>query len=379
MRFRLGNPLVTLLGVKKSQRSSLIAAVAVVSTLLTSCTPPGVEDPQKLAQEQAANNQTVSGALGGATPAQSPASEHPAGEVLRLEAPFDKATDIELSGDIFLVRAAEKIAIGTIDQLRTNSYKEMDIIKACGDVSVTGDTFVLPCPKPVDGAGGGTIYLIDAKNPSFKDTRRADMEFTSAALTTTGEVIGGSSNQPDVVMFSGSGSKKISTSRKADEMVSSAVSGTRDGVVFIEREKTVIQGVDFSNNRPGGALRMGVGVGSIAAGEEGLFLASDTLGHQLGVYTDDDILMLHQTVSTDPSPWAVAWDAKRKLAWVSSNATNKIQAFKISSGVPELQGAVDSVANVRSMTIDTDGNIYALSDSGAGLQYIPATDVDKQL
>lgn len=363
---------------KKSLRNSLVAVAASSSILLASCTPPGVEDPQKQAQDQAGSGQTVSGALGKATPAVSPAAANPAGEVVKLEGRLAKASDIEMAGDVLAVRAGDQLALGTVDKFRTNSATTLEINANCGDITATGDTFVLPCPVPIEGgAGGGVIYLIDAKNPGLKDTRRADMKFTSAVLTTSGEVVGGSSEEPDVIVFRGtdsSDSKKITTSRKADEMVASPVSGSRDGVVFIERDKTVIQGVDYTNNRAGGALRMGVGVGSIAAGDDGLFLASDTLGHQLGVYTDDDILMLHQTIPTDKSPWALAWDSQRKLAWISSNETNKIQAFKISSGVPELQGTVDTVANVRSMTIDSDGTIYAISDSGDGLQIIPAKD-----
>lgn len=358
---------------KKSLRSPLIALLVTSSVLLASCTP-GVQDPKKQAEEQAGSGQTVTGALGKATPVASPASHNPAGEIIKLEGPLAKASDIALAGDVLAVRSGDHLALGTLDKIRTNSATTLEISTKCGDITVTGDTFVLPCPTPVDGAGGGVIYLIDAKNPKLTETRRADMKFTSAAMTTTGEVIGGSSEEPDVIVFHGSEAKKISTSRKADQIVTSPVSGSRDGVVFIEREKTVIQGIDFKNNRPGGALRMGIGVGSIAPGDNGLFLAADTLGHQLGVYTDDDILMLHQTISTEKSPWAVAWDSKRKLAWIASNETNKIQAFRISSGVPELQGSVDSVANVRSMTVDKDGIIYALSDSGDGLQIINAKD-----
>lgn len=373
------NPLVTLEAVKYSLRNATIAALASTALLLTSCTPPGVQDPKKQAEEQASAGQTVSGALGKATPAASPAATQLAGEVLKLEGPLAQARDIELAGDVLAVRTGDRLALGALDKFRTNSAQLLEISASCGDVTVTGDTFVLPCPTPIEGgAGGGVIYLINSKNPNLSDTRRASMKFTSAVLTSTGEVIGGSSEEPDVMVFRGMDSakaKKISTSRKADEMVASPVPGSRDGVVFIEREKTVIQGVDFNNDRPGAALRMGVGVGAIAAGDDGLFLASDTLGHQLGVYTDDDVLMLHQTIATDKSPWALAWDSRNKLAWISSNESNKLQAFKISSGVPELQGSLDTIANVRSMTIDSDGRIYAVSDSGEGLQIISPKDV----
>lgn len=363
----------------KTLPKSILALLASTTVLLASCTPPGVEDPQKQAQEQAGSGQVVSGALGNATPAASPASANPAGEVLSLKDGLEKANDVELAGDIVMVRSGDKLALGTADELRTGSAQILEINSKCGDVTVTGDTFVLPCPVPIQGGvGSGVIYLIDAHNPTLDNTRRSDVPFTSAALTTTGEVIAGSSEQPDVTVFSGEGgknTKRISTSRKADQIVSSPVNGMRDAVVFIDREKTVIQGIDYPNNRPGGALRMGVGVGSIAPGTEGLILAADSLGSQLGVYTDDDILMLHQTIATEKRPWAVAWDNKRKLAWIASNETNTLQAFKISSGVPELVGSLATVANVRSMSIDSDGTIFALSDSGDGLQIIPAKDV----
>ncbi|MEJ5927264.1 WD40 repeat domain-containing protein [Corynebacterium sp. H128] len=364
---------------KKTLRIPLVALLVSGACGLTSCTPPNVPDPQKQAQEQVAADKVVTGVLGNATPAPSPEAKDPAGTVLQLPAAFAAAKDVDNAGDVFAVRSGNKLAIGSIDKLRTNSFTTLDIMSSCGDITVTGDTFVLPCPVPIEGgAGGGAIYLIDAKNPNLEDSRRASMKFTSAAMTSTGEVIGGSSEEPDVYVFRGKDSgdsKKISTGRKADQMVASAVSGTRDGVVFIDRAETAIQGVDYQNNRPGAALRMGVGVGSIAAGEEGLFLASDALGDQFGVYTDDDILMLHQTMRTDKSPWAIAWDKKHNLAWVSSTADNTITAYSLKSGVPEKRGSFSSIADVHSMSIDADGNIYALSSSGAGLQVIPAKDV----
>lgn len=361
-----------------SLRTALISLVATSTCLLAACGAPSDNESGK-----ASSDQVVSGAVGNATPVASPQTGQAPGEHIKIEGLTRPTTDIERAGDVLAVRAGDQLILGSVDKLWTGSAKVLEIGSECGDITATGDTFVLPCPVPIEGGvGGGVIYLIDAKNPNLKNVRRADMKFTSAALTSTGEVIGGSSKEPDMWVFRGedsSNKKKIATGRKADEIVTSQVEGTRDGVVFIEREKTVIQGVDFTNNRPGGALRMGIGVGSIAAGENGLFLAADTLGSQLGVYTDNDVLMLHQTISTDASPWAVAWDTKRKLAWIASNATNKIQAFALDSGVPELRGSLDSPANLRHMAFDQDGNLYAVADSGDGIHMVSAKDVSAVL
>ena len=113
-----------------------------------------------------------------------------------------------------------------------------------------------------------------------------------------------------------------------------------------------------------------IGVGQIAAGEDGLVIASDTLGDQVAVYTATDVIRLHQTAPVAASPWGVAWDAGRDLAWVASTTGNVLASYDISSGVPEQVHTLTSVADAHHIAVLPDGTLIAVSATGDGLQVI---------
>ncbi|AKK03160.1 YncE family protein [Corynebacterium epidermidicanis] len=352
--------------------AALFLAACTVSFAATACIP-GVPQEQQ-AEQQPSGAETLSNAVGKATPVKSPTAKQPAGELLDLGPDFAALQDVEAAGDVLALRSEYSIAIGTIEQLKAKEFKTLTINKSCGELSATSNAFVLACPTALNGGGGGgQVAIIDAQNPDLRNVRSAPMKFTSAALTSNGVVIAGSSEENDVYAFRGNDSgnaKRIRTDRKADQIVASPIPGSRDAVVFIDRNATVIQGVDYPNNAPGAALRMGVGVGSIAPGTEGLVFAADTLGHQFGLYTDTDVLRLHQTLPTDASPWAIVADSKHEAVWVASNAHNTVQAFTYNTGVPVGHGKLDTIADVRSMAMTETGSLVLVSDSGPGVQVI---------
>ena len=106
--------------------------------------------------------------------------------------------------------------------------------------------------------------------------------------------------------------------------------------------------------------------------------ASDTTGDQLAVYTVSGAIRLHQLHPVDRSPYALAWDKKNKVVWVSSTGTNTLAAYDISSGVPVKKGSLPSAANINSMSARNDGALVTASAS-EGLSIIPADVVSAAL
>ena len=86
-------------------------------------------------------------------------------------------------------------------------------------------------------------------------------------------------------------------------------------------------------------------------------------------------MRLHQTVPVAGSPWAVAWDPERDVAWVTTTADNRLRAFDLSTGVPEEVGAVDTVADARSILVLADGTLVVASATGEGLQVITDPEI----
>src|SRR5699024_11468262 len=92
-------------------------------------------------------------------------------------------------------------------------------------------------------------------------------------------------------------------------------------------------------------------------GEDGTILVSDTLGERLMVYTSEDVVRQHQFGPVDGSPWGVAWDKERQIAWVTTTDNNLRQGFKISTGVPELVTTLNTVADAQNSVAFSNGDI----------------------
>ena len=161
--------------------------------------------------------------------------------------------------------------------------------------------------------------------------------------------------------------------RETDQIQAVPVEGQEDTVVRVCSFDTTIQQLDWHGKREGGTLRVGLGVGKVAGGEDGLILAADSTGSQLLVYTSDDIIRLHQMAPVPKGPWDASWDPSNRLAWVSSTAENLATGYDISQGVPLKRAQVRTVPDARSIVSLDDGTLILASATGAGLQIVPPT------
>lgn len=299
--------------------------------------------------------------MGQATPIASPAAENPAGTVIDYAA---NITDMEVAdGDILGVRSEETLAIGTVADFEAGNAVSLDVDQQCGDLTVTGDQFVLACEQGV--------YLIDANDPNLDDLQETDKPTTVAALTSDGVLVTGNSVDEDVTVYrDGQEPVIIDVQDAGTEMISIPVNNRHDAVVRIWNGTTTIQDVDYPNNREGATLRVGLGVAQMAGGEDGLIVVSDNRGGQIAVYNADNIIRLQMTAPVDGDPWGVAWDSANDYAWITTLANNQLTGFQISGGVPEERHRLDTVADAQNVVVLEDGTLAVASASGDGLQII---------
>ncbi|GAB3710152.1 hypothetical protein [Corynebacterium nasicanis] len=331
-------------------RVTALAALAASSLLLGACgsgpTNPEIPD------------------LGNAEPVASPAAGSPAGRVIDTAL---EVSDMEAAGDIIALRAGPTLTLGTLAEHDAGTTTEVTVPADCADLTASPDTFVLAC--------GAEVLLIDAASGDLRDTVTvADTDAapaSSAVLTSTGELVVGSGESDRVVVFQdGEAQRSITVAGKTSQLLAVPVTGADDAVVRTNHSNSTIQDIHWREGRQGGTLRVGLGIGQAVAGDEGMVLASDNRGGQLAVYTADNVVRLHQTTPVSPSPWAVAWDSERRVAWISTTGDNQLRAFDLSTGVPEEVGTLDSLADAHSMLVLADGTLVVASASGAGLQVI---------
>lgn len=313
--------------------------------------------------------------VGNAEAEQSPQASDTDGEVIAAPARFANVADMAVLGDRIALRSRDAIGIGTREDLERGSLIELDIDSTCGDLAAGADVFLLTCPSGDDPDAGGTVYLIDPDSPSFETQLSSEHRLTTATQTSNGDVIAGGSGSTTVVTFphdAPDSPTTLTVTDPVDQVVSVPYSGHRDPTVVINRKVTTIQGLDRDKDKQGARLRAGAGVGTVAPGQDGMFLAADTEGNQLLVYTRLDVIRLHQSLPVDPSPWAVAWDSSRQLAWIASTARNSLVGYSLSSGEPVERHRVATVANAQHLGVLDDGTLVLASTSGDGLQFISA-------
>lgn len=345
----------------KAGRLTALAALTASTLLVTACSAgPGQDVPD----------------MGNAVAEVSPPAIDPAGRVLELAAGHAEVTDMEAAGDVIGLRSGGTLALGTLGQFEIGAVTEVTIPENCGDLTASSDTFVLACREEVllvDAASG------DLERRSIAGTDAAPS--VAATLTSTGELIVASAEGDRVAVFEEGSEEPVETITVAgitSQLIAVPREGQDDAVVRTNHVNTTIQDIHWQDGEQGGTLRVGLGVGRIAAGANGLVVASDNMGSQLAIYTANDVIRLHQAAPVDPSPWAVAWDTGRNLAWIASTAENTLAAYDVSSGVPERRATIDTVADAQSLLVLEDGTLVLVSATGDGLQVIDNPDITSQ-
>ncbi|OKX78510.1 hypothetical protein AUO95_14490 [Corynebacterium glutamicum] len=332
---------------RRSRVSRLLPATALLAStalLLSACTQGVTDSPD----------------MGKATPAVSPAASNPDGQVIE----FGNITDMEVAdGDILGVRTEDALAIGTVSDFEAGSQVELDVDKQCGDLTSTGGTFVLPC---ADG-----VYLIDAKDPDLDELRATDKPVTVAALTSDDQLLVGNGEDEELTIYrKGEEPETFTVAGPNTQLIAVPVIDRHDAVVRTWNENTTIQDVDYPNDREGATLRVGLGVGQMAGGEDGLLVVSDEMGGQIAIYNADDVIRLQMTAPTDENPWAVAWDSSNALAWITSLSENTLVGYKISEGVPEEEQRLNTIADAQNLVVLSDSTLVVASATGDGIQII---------
>lgn len=299
--------------------------------------------------------------MGNATPVESPAAANPDGRVID----FEPVRDLDTTEGLVGVRTGDALTIGSPAELGSGEATRYELSPECGDASANAGTFSVAC--------GNVVRLFSAGG---EDSVQVEVPVTAATVATSGEVLVGSDTERTVWVYrDGEMVKKIPVARETDQIQAVAVEGQPDTVVRTSRFDTTIQDLDWAGGRQGGTLRVGLGVGKIAAGEDGLVLAADATGSQLLVYTSDDIIRLHQMAPVAEGPWDVTWDRTHRLAWVSSTAGNVAAGYDISRGVPRELVKVETVADPQSIVSLDDGSLIIASATGGGLQFVDAADI----
>ncbi|WP_227982282.1 hypothetical protein [Nocardia spumae] len=151
-----------------------------------------------------------------------------------------------------------------------------------------------------------------------------------------------------------------------------AIATTSTAIATLDLDQTSLTELDLDRNRPGLALRAGLGATHVISDHFGRLLATDTSGGALLVYTADPLL-LRQRFPVGAAPYALAYDERSDTVWLTLTGSNEVVGFDLSTGIPEEVGRFATVRQPNSLTIDSrTGDMFVGSATGDGLQRIGA-------
>ncbi|MEE2056089.1 NHL repeat-containing protein [Rhodococcus artemisiae] len=213
----------------------------------------------------------------------------------------------------------------------------------------------------------GVVAQVDTTTGTVTEVP-VDGEALSAAVLPDGRWAVGTSNGTVLIVAPETGDVE-STIRGLVSV--DALTVTDDTVAALDRHQTSITELDLEDSNLRIALRAGDGATQMTSDPFGRVLVTDTDGDELLVHTLDS-LVLRQRYPVGPAPYAVAYDEKRDLVWVTLTGSNEVVGYDLSTGIPRERHRFATVRQPNSLAVDpADAALVVASATGDGLQRIP--------
>lgn len=147
------------------------------------------------------------------------------------------------------------------------------------------------------------------------------------------------------------------------------VSSGGDAVV-LDRLRSALFTVQTGGGDIGLGLRAGQGATNAVADDFNRILVVDTRAENLLAFSLDP-LVLRQLYPVPGSPYGIAYDARRHLAWVTLTARNQVVAFDVTGGQPDEISRFPAIRQPNEVTVDQrTGTVVVASANGEGIQVI---------
>lgn len=151
----------------------------------------------------------------------------------------------------------------------------------------------------------------------------------------------------------------------ADQVFASGNNGA-----VLDRLRNAVFRLDFADGDIKEGLRAGEGATNGVVDRFGRVLVVDTRGNALLAFGMEPLL-LRQRYPVPGSPYGIAYDSERDLAWVTLTATNEVVGFDVAGGEPVQRYRFPTVGQPNSVAVDpAGGSVVVASASGGGVQVI---------
>ncbi|MFT3715136.1 MAG: hypothetical protein QM774_04065 [Gordonia sp. (in: high G+C Gram-positive bacteria)] len=300
-------------------------------------------------------------ALPPATAAVSPRNtDTPAGTVV----PAPSATGLAVAGDRIAFAGDDgALHLATVAAPGSATPTEVRDVKA---LAADGDGFLVVTPNAI---------IRVAADGTHQDTAVQGRSELDSALSVArdGDRVLVGTRTGHVLVFGADGhlQRDIGGFDRVDDLLVGPPTAALPGqVVVLDRAQSLVEPIDVESGEHKASLRAGNGAGGAVIDHFGRISVANTRdGEVLGFFGQPIVMRFRAPAGA--SPYAVAYDEKRDLLWVSTTGDNIATAYDPSTGEPRERGRVPTVGQVSAMAVAGDGTLLLLSGRGDGLQVVP--------
>jgi sugar lactone lactonase YvrE len=239
-------------------------------------------------------------------------------------------------------------------------------------------TVALPAPPAqlsLSAPGGpllvavpGALLRVDQRTGAVATTT-VDADVRSAVQLSDGRIAVGTATGAVLVL----GTDGAVTQRITGLAETDVLADTPHGLVALDRKQTAVRAVDLSKGTLGESLRAGEGATNAVTDRFGRVLVTDTAGGELLEFSAGPLL-LRQRYPVPGAPYALAYDPKTDIAWVTLTDRNQVVGYDVAGGEPVERYRFDTVAQPDAVAVDAvSGAVLVASAAGVGMQRIKPT------
>jgi len=120
----------------------------------------------------------------------------------------------------------------------------------------------------------------------------------------------------------------------------------------------------------GAGLRAGDGATNAVADRYGRLLVVDTRGGEFIAFSINPLIM-RQRYPVPGSPYGIAYDAKRDIAWITLTERNEVVGLNVAAGEPTEKHRFPTVRQPNTVSVDQEtGRVTVTSGDNGGIQVI---------
>lgn len=331
----------------------MVTALVSCATLAAGCASTEPSDPLMVTDNPTA-----------ATPAHSPAtSVAPTGTVTAFDA---DATSMVIDS------RTSTLAIAVAEPPSVRLYRLAD-----ADTLPTPETVQLPAAADALSLAGPGGPLLASTGAGGALVRIELPDGAASTATIRGEPVS-ATQKDDRTLVAVRDRKAVAVLR--DDTVLKMITGgllsadqvlsTGTGAVVLDRLRNAVFELDVRGGGVAQGLRAGQGATNAVTDRFDRVLVADTRGDALLVFSLDPLL-LRQNYPVAGAPYALAFDEKRDLLWVTLTETNEVVGYDVAGGEPKERYRYPSVEQPNTVTVDPDsGRVIVASAKGKGIQVI---------